>query len=128
MTHVELAQLIGEHDYDDSFTSFVIKTASANRLVIVTAIGNDVIKLQGSMKDEVDCFHGGNIYFEREGDGVEAYKKQSVNGNRKVLETIWEMHRLFLWKFRSKIPHSKFKINKNGRSFCEGIIFSLNDI
>lgn len=128
ITHAELAQLIGTFDYEDKFTPSVIKLATTNGLVIVTAIGDDVIKFHGSIRDEADCMRGGDVFLQREGDEVVVYKKQCPERKRIKLQGIWEKHRTYTWKFRTLLPHSKFKMNKGGKSWCECIIFSIKDI
>lgn len=128
ITHVELAALIGTFDYEDKFTQNVIKTATLNGLVIVTAIGDDVIKFQGSIKDEADCLHGGDVFLAREGEEVIVFKKQCPDKTRIKIQGVWEKYRTYTWKFRTLLPHSKFTLNRNGKKWCEGIVFSVKDI
>lgn len=122
VTHKELVLLINGHNHEDKMTKFVMKTARENNLVIVSAIGDDTIQFDGAFKDEVDLFRGGQIFLEK--DGI--YTK--MRDGRKVINVFWEENRLFLWKFLTLVPHSKFVIKKNNKNWCEGIVICLNDI
>lgn len=119
-----LAKELDNRVYDDKLTKYVIKLAKDNNLVIVSAIGDDVIQFSGFIKDEVDCFRGGNIYLDK--DGV--YTKQSIENSRKIIQVLWEKQRLYTWKFITKIPHQTFSIKKDGKNFCLGIVFKMNNI
>lgn len=132
-THAELASLIGNWDYDDKFTNNLIKLATNNGLVIVTAIGDDVIKFQGSVKDEADCRRGGDVFLGIEDGEILVFKKQNDAKSRIRIQGVWEKHRIYTWKFRilipyANFPHSKFKVLRGGNSWCEGIVFSIKDI
>lgn len=125
MNHQELASQINNFNAEDKFTKFILKEAKNKNLVIITSIGDDTVVLNGALTEEFDLFHGGSIFIDKD---ELAYKKQSVLNDRKKIDCIWEKNRLFTWKFMTKIPHSKFCFRRNNRSYCEGIVFCLNDI
>jgi|SRR6478609_1717626 len=124
ITPEELAKQLDGRDYDDKMTKYVIKLARDSGLVIVSAIGDDVIQFSGFIKDEVDCFRGGNIYMDKDG----TYTKQSSDNSRKIIQVLWEQHRLYIWKFITKIPHNTYSIKRDGKNFCLGMVFSMKDI
>lgn len=128
MTHSELAALIGTHDYKDKFTPYVTNLAMKNGLVIVTAIGDDVVKFHGAIRDEADCMRGGNMFLQKEGLETLVFKKQNDANTRLRLQAIWEKHRIYLWKFRLSIPHSKFTVMRDDKKWCEAIIFSTKEL
>lgn len=128
VTAEELAKELNGFDVNDSFTKSVINTAKYSNLVIVSAIGDDTIIFSGSLKDEFDLLHGGQIFMAKEGGEYIPYKKQSQDKSRKVIEVFWDKHSLFKWKFLTLIKHVTYDLRKDGRSFCKGIIFSLNDV
>lgn len=119
-----LAKLLDGHNLEEGMTKFVLKIARENKLVIVSAIGDDVVVFNGAFSDEVDCFRGGKIFMDKDG----TYTKQSLDRTRKEINVFWEKNRTYLWKFLTLIPHHKYSIKREGRNFCEGIIFSMNDI
>jgi len=128
ITADELAKQLNGFDVNDSFTKAVINLAKNSNLVIVSAIGDDTIIFSGSLKDEFDLLHGGQIFMAREDNESIPYTKQSKDKTRKVIEVFWDKHAVFKWKFLTLIKHSTYDIKKDGRSFCKGIIFNLNDI
>lgn len=128
ITADELAKQLNGFDVNDSFTKGVINLAKNSNLVIVSAIGDDTIIFSGSLKDEFDLLHGGQIFMAKEGDEYIPYLRQSQDKSRKVIEVFWDRHSLFKWKFLTLIKHVTYDIRKDGKSFCKGIIFSLNDI
>lgn len=128
ITADELAKQLNGFDVNDSFTKAVINLAKNSNLVIVSAIGDDTIIFSGSLKDEFDLLHGGQIFMAKEYNECIPYTKQSKDKTRKVIEVFWDKHAVFKWKFLTLIKHSTYDIKKDGRSFCKGIIFNLNDI
>lgn len=128
ITAEELAKQLNGFDVNDSFTKAVINLAKNSNLVIVSAIGDDTIIFSGSLKDEFDLLHGGQIFMAKEDSEYVPYTKQNKDKTRKVIEVFWDKHAVFKWKFLTLIKHSTYDLKKDGRSFCKGIIFSLNDI
>jgi hypothetical protein len=121
-TYEELAKLINGHNYEDSFTKYVMKIARDNSLVIVSAIGDDTIQFDGAFHDEIDLFRGGDVYVTEE--GIFTKPKEG----RIKINVFWEDRGLCVWKFLTIIPHYKFIINKDSRRWCEGIVFCLKDL
>lgn len=121
-TYEDLAKLITGHNYDDSFTKYVMKIARENNLVIVSAVGDDTVQFDGTFHDEIDLFRGGNVYVTSEG----IFTKPK--DGRVKINVFWEDKGLCVWKFITTIPHSKFNINRNGKKWCEGIVFSLSNL
>jgi len=120
----QLAEQLNNHNHDDSFTKFVIKTAKDNRLVIVTATGLDCITFIGAIEDEADCYMGGELFLDKE----YVYTRQSKEKDRKPILSIYDKRAVYTWKFMTKIPHSKFVVLKNGKRWCEAIVFCIDDI
>lgn len=127
----------------EDYTKNVIRLAKDSKLVIVSAIGDDTITFCGAITDEFYLVKGGDIFIAKEevpatsyaGKILEKaytdyvpYRKQSVNNDRKKINVFWEERAYFTWKFITTIPHNMFDIKKNGKNFCKGIVFSLNDI
>ena len=133
LTAQELALLLNGFNSEDNFTRHIVKTAKDSGLVIVATIGDDTVTFSGAITDEFDLFHGGKIFMAKEnsicGD-VEyiPYLKNNESKSRKQIEVFWERHSYFKWKFLTLIKHTTYDLKKDGKNFCKGIIFSLNDI
>jgi hypothetical protein len=125
VTHSDLAKMLDGHEADD-FTKHVFKTARDNRLVMLYPIGDDVLKFSGFFNNEADCFRGGDVHLVIENGELEVYRK-AKESTKKII-AFWEEHRAYTWKFLTTIPHSKFTIRKNGKKWCEAIIFKVDDI
>lgn len=125
ITSAELAAKLDGHNTEDKFTRYVIKLAKDSDLVIVSCVGNDTVVFNGAMTEDFDLFRGGKIFMDK--DGL-AYTKQCVNKRRKPIEAFWEEYKLYTWKFLTLIPHEKYVIKKNSKNWCQGIIFSMNDV
>jgi hypothetical protein len=126
MTHSALAQMLEGHNAEDKFTKYVNKIARDNRLVILTTVGDDVLKFTGFFNDEADCMRGGDVHLRMEGEECWIYTKPKES--TKKITSFWEEHRAFTWKFLTNIPHSKFCVRKGGRKWCEAIVFSVDEL
>ena len=128
ITAAELAIQLNGFNVEDNFTRNVIKLAKDSDLVIVSAIGDDTITFSGAVTDEFDLLHGGQIFMAKEGNEYIPYTKQNKDKSRKQIEVFWNRHGLSRWKFLTLINHSVYDLKKDGKSFCKGIIFNVNDI
>jgi len=81
-----------------------------------------------ALTDEFELFKGGNIFMAKEGNEYLGYLKQSSDCSRKKIEVFWNKNGLFKWKFLTLIKHFTYDLKRDGRSFCKGIVFSLDDI
>ena len=124
----ELSILINDFKAEDSFTKHIIKLARDSGLIIISAIGDDTIVLNGAVTDEFDLLHGGKIFFEKENNECIPFTKQNKLGTRKQIEVFWEKHGYFKWKFLTLIKHTTFNIKLNDKNFCKGIIINVIDI
>jgi len=126
VTHSELANMIKEHNYEDKLTKYILKVARENRLIILTAIGDDVLSFSGFFHDEADCLKGGDVYLKMEDGECMVYTKKKEQS--KKISSFWEEYRVYTWRFLTLVPHSKFCIKRNGKKWCEAIVFSADDI
>lgn len=121
----KLAQMLDGHEHEHGFTAHVMKLAKTNRLVIVSAIGDDVVRFEGAYNDEFDCFHGGTVFFDKD---KTAYTRNCKLNSRRPIECFWEKHSNYNWKFLTTIPHAKFSMKRNGKNWCQCIVFCLEDV
>ena len=127
ITHSELAKMLDGHNYEEGFTKYVTKIARDNKLIMLTAIGDDVLKFSGLFNEEADCFRGGDVFLKIEDGECVVYTKKK-DGSKKV-QSFWNEHTYsYSWKFLTLIPHSKFCIRRNNKKWCEAIIFSVDDV
>lgn len=128
ITAEELASSLNGHNLEEGFTKYVINLARNSNLVIVSAIGDDTVVFSGALKDEFDLLHGGLIFLGRENDECISYTRQNADKTRKKVEVFWDKHSSFKWKFLTLIKHSTYDLKKNGKNFCKGFVFNLDNI
>ena len=59
-----LVAALSNRELEDGFFRFELKCAEKNNLVIVTGYSDDLIELDGAIKQEGDCFNGENFHLE----------------------------------------------------------------
>ncbi len=128
VTAEELASKLNGFDIEVKFTRNVIKLAKDSDLIIVSAIGDDTIRFSGALTDEFDLRHGGQIFMDKEGNEYIPYLRQNQNNTRKIIKVFWDGKSLFRWKFLTLIKHVTYDLKREGKCFCKGIIFNINDI
>ena len=126
----EFAEKIsGRVNHYPMFTNGELLTAKDNGFVIVYGVSDDLMEFEGAIRDEGDCFEGGNVYFDRNGvsqDGTECAN---------CIKALWcddsardENGVMFTWAYETDIPHETFTIYKDGEPYCRGIVFSIDDV
>ncbi len=126
-----LAATLNNRDLENGFYRFELKCAKENNLVIVTGYSDDLIELDGAIKQEGNCFNGGNFHLEksndewllREGNGCNSISAIWYDSNRTT-----EDLEVIPWTYKTEIPHESFLAKFRGDVFCEGFIFCVDDL
>lgn len=129
MNKEELANLLNGRGYNNETTQEIENEAVKNDLVIVFGISDDLMELRGAIHEEA----GFEIYITSEGllqnecdnDDCAYFKKEKELA--KKIEALWNVEG-YSWTYKTKIPHATFDILEDGKKYCRGIVFSLNDI
>ena len=126
-----LATALNNRDLEDGFFRFELKCAEKNNLVIVTGYSDDLIELDGAIKQEGDCFNGENFHLEKYNDQWLLKKGNGCNS----ISAIWydqnktaENLEVIPWTYKTEIPHQSFFAKYRGETFCEGFVFSIEDL
>lgn len=131
MTSKEFAQMVNGREYDyPQFTENEMEIAKNNGLVIVYGACDCLMEFDGAICDEGSCFAGGKVYFTK--DGV---VNRPTISNIRCIEALWQdtygddnSDDTLTWKYLTDIPHETFMINDNGKPYCRGIVFTLEDL
>ena len=126
-----LATALNNRDLEDGFYRFELKCAAKNNLVIVTGHSDDLIELDGAIKQEGDCFDGGNFHLEkheekwllREGNGVNNISAVWYAQNKTTNDL-----EIIPWSYKTDIPYESFYMTNGGNPFCEGFVFRIDDL
>ena len=135
MTAKELAEMLDGREYGDEITYEEEQLAKENGLVAVFGYSDDNAELRGAINDEVGCYDGGEFYVTKAGllyepdcgDDRCSYYRAAMSAAKKV-KVIWHDEGYPCWTYDTEIPHEVFRTYEDGEYFCEGIVFSINDL
>lgn len=120
-----------------SITKEQIAAAKAAGLVIVFGASDDLMELEGAIRDEFGCYDGGTALIDAEGllpdresieddDELQAYFKRKSTA--KNIEALWCKDDGYSWTYSTDIPHAPFDVMDGEDSYCRGIVFALADL
>lgn len=129
MNMKEYAQMLDGRQSDISllqFTEEELQIARDNGYVIVYISSNDCIEFDGALVDE-DSVQSA-VFFDR--DGLSDWPEDEDKPNKiEILRDEEEgMEGRIEWSFKTAIFHETFLIYMMGRKYCEGIVFSIDDL
>ena len=126
MTKKERAEKLNGRQYGDSFED-VLEDAKQSGLVMVTGASDNLMEFAGAFRDEGGCFDGGRVYFDC--DGVDQEGEERANWidakwcdgtNRNGIQATWT--------YETDIPCERFDIYEQQDIYCEGLVFSIDDL
>lgn len=113
--------------------------AREHELVIVTGASDDLIEFDGAIRDEGGCYDGGDVYFDRTGAAQNGEKlankitavwcgnvDDEPAGDLSEFQT--ENGETITWTYKTDIPHATFMVYEDGKPYCRGIVFSIEDV
>lgn len=142
MNKEDLAAKMDKSEYamEDSRLQPYLAEAKVSRLVVVFGASDDLVEFRGAVYDE--CGAGAAdvaIFVDRAGllphwedvneDEAEA---EQFFARKKIAQAItasWcKKGEPFTWTFETDIPHATFEVYEDEGRFCQGIVFSLEDL
>lgn len=128
MTRFDLAQLLTGNEYRNEITKEQIQIAAQNKLVVVFGASDDLMLLRGAIMEE--CYE--RVLITKTGilEECTCHCKYYVDAITKAKEllAIWDPGGGYSWMFKTDIPHNTFEVINEGKPYCKGIVFSLNDV
>ena len=120
-----------------SITKEQIAAAKAAGLVIVFGASDDLMELEGAIRDEFGCYDGGTALIDAEGllperenieddDELQEYFKRKPQARK--IEALWCKEDGYSWTYSTDIPHSTFDVLDGEDHYCRGIVFALADL
>lgn len=158
MTKEELASLLNGREYGKEITKEEERLATNNGLIVAFGASDDILELRGSIHINIHAWEGGSYQVYKKGDKIphpenkgyfKIADKPNIVGipdlindgclNRKLgkpnnrIDAIWcpvdeEGNTRMSWLIETDIPHATFEIMEDEELFCQGIVFSVNDI
>lgn len=133
MTTKEAAALLNGREYGNEMTLDEEKRFKAAGLVAVFGYSDDNCELRGAIDDEIGCYDGGVLSICPSPDDEEAEVLRRFG----VLDMATKpKHKIeavrdscgYSWMYRTDIPHDTFEILDDGKKYCRGIVFSVDDL
>ncbi len=128
----QFSKFLNNIDAEDNFCNSIISCAKRNGLVIVSGYSDDLLELEGAIRDEGDCFNGGKFHLIQENDKWEL-KSGLESGNN--ITAKWyegkesdEFGEAIPWTYETDIPHADFFMTFRGDPFCKGLVFDVKDL
>jgi hypothetical protein len=114
-----------------------IEAAKAAGLVIVFGASDDLMELEGAIRDEFGCYDGGTALIDAIGllpdrenieddDELKAYFKRKPLARR--IEALWCKEDGYSWTYSTDIPHATFDVLDGEDHYCRGIVFALAEL
>lgn len=128
----EFANMLDNREYGyPQFTKEEIQIAKDNGFVIVYGASDDLMEFEGAIYEEVGCYDGGKVYFDKTGAVLDEEFE-----NSRYIEALWctddildVKGGLITWTYKTDIPHETFMIyEEGGESYCRGIVFRIEDV
>lgn len=139
LTKESVAALLNGREYGDEISREESASAKAAGLVVVYGYSDDNMELRGAIDDEVGCYGGKTIVVSKRGvvplpdrDERRVLAKlgvlELVQSSGHEIEAQWCKRPGYSWTYGTDIPHATFDIMEEGEKFCQGIVFSLEDL
>ena len=134
----ELAAKLNGREYWYEITDEEVRQAKEAGLVVVFGASDDLIEFRGAIRDEGDCYDGGEILFDSKGvlpswgvasdsgESAEAYFERKAKA--RTITALFANEPGYTWTYKTDIPHETFEIVEDGELYCRGIVFNIGEI
>ena len=134
----KLAGILDGMEYPLEISAELRAQAKAAGLVIVYGASDDLMELDGAVRDEFGCYEGGTALVDAKGflpawddltysseEECKAYfaRKESA----RAIKAIWGEGDVS-WTYATDLPHSEFQIMEDDEVYGIGIVISLADL
>lgn len=91
-----------------------------NGIVVCYGQSDDLMELDGAIYDEYDCYDGGTICIDENGDKADANIYYPITA-------VWAKDNIS-WQYEFEPKHEVFIIYEDGDIYCKGIVFFVDDL
>lgn len=135
MTAKELAEMLSGREVGDEVSPQEERIARNAGLVVAYGYSDDNVELRGAIDDEVGAYEGTTIHLTPAGvlqepdcgrDDCPYFTREREK--TKPIKVVWHNEGGPCWTFETDIPHENFTIFEDGEPFCEGIVFSMEEM
>ena len=128
-----MADRINGREYPFDLTKEEQEVCKANRLVVVAGASDDLMEFYGFIRDEMGA--PGEAYITQRGLIEEHFECEcrycgfeALKSPARTITAKWCPNPDVSWVIESEIPHANFTIMEDGEKFCEGIVFSMDEV
>lgn len=134
----ELAAKLNGREYWREITDEEVRQAKEAGLVVVFGASDDLIEFRGAIRDEGDCYDGGEILIDSKGvlpswdsaseceESAQEYFERKAKA--RTIEALFAKEGSYTWTYCTVIPHETFEIVEDGEPYCRGIVFNIGEI
>ena len=128
MTLEQFAKKLDGHEYGyPQFTKEEIAIAKENGFIIVYGASDDLMEVDGAIRDEAGCFKGGTLKLDI-ADKKFVDRKTEESCDVISIKAYWceacnEYGQTIPWAYTTDVPHEKFMIYEDGDPYCLGFVF-----
>lgn len=132
MTPLELATILNGRQYLDEITEEEEALAAQNRLVVVFGYSDDCVELRGAIMDELGGYGDVEFFVTKDGILENRCSNEYCPCHNELYTSGYKIEGRYgaipAWEFVTEIPHEVFMIYEDGDEYCEGIVFSLDNL
>ena len=125
---------ITQCQYGNELTPEQREYAKENNIVVVYGGSDDLVYFAGAIEDEVGCWDGGVLLFNRYGDIIDAktglnqfgempdnpcFNELTINCCPRGLDCYWS--------YDLDVDHALFRVYEDDELYCIGLVFQLDD-
>lgn len=135
MTAKELAEMLSGREVGNEIGGPVVGWAKSAGLVVVYGYSDDNVEFCGAIDDEVGAYEGTTVYLTPTGvlqepdcgrDDCPYFVEKREKA--KTINAVWHDEGGPCWTFETDIPHETFTVMEDGKPWCIGIVFSMEDL
>lgn len=136
MNAKELASKINGREIGDEITPAEERLAKDAGLVVLFGASDDLAEFRGAISDEIGCYDGGDLFITPNGPLEEHEDRceckwcgyEAAKSKAKKIEALWNKEKGYSWTYKIDLPHETFEIVEDGKPYCRGIVFSIEDL
>lgn len=134
MNTKEIAESLNGLGYREDPQKGILDSAKDAGIIIVVGASDDLMEIYGATREEVGCYGGGVAYFTDQGlvknlcDDDRCPYAAKEKERAVPVEALWCKEDVYIWTYKTEIPHETFDVLEDGEPYCRGIVFKLSDI
>jgi hypothetical protein len=131
------ATLLSGREMGSEITAEEEAQAKAAGLLVIFGASDDLMEFRGAANDELSVYDGGTALIDSRGvlpdrdniedDGVlrDFFAREPLT---QKVEAMYCEEGVYVWAYRTDVPHATFEITEGGTPYCRGIVIDVADL